>query len=455
MLIVFSLCAAYVAYCLGTNPAGPFTTPDSIHYLNASPIVPLGYPFFLKVVGARGAIIAQPILFGAALALLGREILTHAGSRVLAVAVVAAVMALPQLRGYHASILSESLFLSLSIVFLALSVRFTYRPSWHVLALVALTAGITATVRRTGVALAPVLLFMVMVHLRQLRRSDIAVLAVAAIVPFAAVIGVEQAIAPVMHDGHASSLMGRHMFAKAALIEAPPAPADPDRVRAGLNQQLESADAPIRHVLAAAPRDLRGVLSMYYETCLQGGCSDDARRLMPDLGEADQTQVMGEVGMARIRRAPFAFLDLLALNYQSLWTVDRLRYPGRAEALTAFIAAHRPLPQERMALSLQPDQVMEFQPSARVRYMQLAISAVAIWTAVIAIAGLLALGRTRPMTPIFAVAATAALSAQGGLLLTAALAAGFSRFMQGLWPAIVMGSVCGAWALLPRRVTGR
>ena len=47
MAIVFSLCAAYVAYCLGTNPAGPFTTPDSDHYLNASAIVPLGYPVFL------------------------------------------------------------------------------------------------------------------------------------------------------------------------------------------------------------------------------------------------------------------------------------------------------------------------------------------------------------------------------------------------------------------------
>ena len=65
MAIVFTLCAAYVAYCLGTNPAGPFTTPDSVHYLNASPIVPLGYPFFLKIVGARGAIVAQPILFAA------------------------------------------------------------------------------------------------------------------------------------------------------------------------------------------------------------------------------------------------------------------------------------------------------------------------------------------------------------------------------------------------------
>ena len=121
MAIVFTLCAAYVAYCLGTNPAGPFTTPDSVHYLNASPIVPLGYPFFLSIFGARGAIVAQPVLFAAALALLGREIVRLTRSTWLAAAVVAGSMALPQIREFHASILSESLFLSLLVVFLALS----------------------------------------------------------------------------------------------------------------------------------------------------------------------------------------------------------------------------------------------------------------------------------------------------------------------------------------------
>ncbi len=121
MAIVLALCAAYVAYCLGTNPAGPFTTPDSIHYLEAWPIVSLGYPFFLKIVGARGAIVAQPILFGAALAFLGREIVRLTRSTWLAAAVVIATVALPQIREFHASILSESLFLSLLIAFLALS----------------------------------------------------------------------------------------------------------------------------------------------------------------------------------------------------------------------------------------------------------------------------------------------------------------------------------------------
>ena len=223
MAIVFTLCAAYVAYCLGTNPAGPFTTPDSVHYLNTSPIVPLGYPFFLKIVGARGAIVAQPILFAAALAFLGREIVRLTRSTWLAAAVVAGSMALPQIREFHASILSESLFLSLLIVFLAAGVRFAYHPTWHLMVLVAIAAGLerhrAADRLRAGAGDAAdgVDASATSCAARSRRCSSS---------PrsrrSSSIVGAEQAAAPLVHAGTSSSLMGRHMFAKAALIDAPP-----------------------------------------------------------------------------------------------------------------------------------------------------------------------------------------------------------------------------------------
>src|SRR6185436_13529535 len=302
-------------------------------------------------------------LFGAALACLGTELVRVTRSAWLAVAVLIATMALPQIREFHASILSESLFLSLLVMFLALAVRFTYFPTWHWMVLIALSAGLAGTVRRTGFALMPVMIIMVLLERRRLKGSQPALFFVAAIAPFLAVIGVEQAIAPLVHHGHTSSLMGRHMFAKAALIDAPTRatvgkpPVDADPVRAALDRQLEEDYAPIRAFLASAPRDLRAVLSIYYETCLQGGCVDRSRALMPGLDEAGQTNALGRAANARIARAPIAFLDLLALNYGSLWTVDRLRHPDRAERLTAFMAAHRPMPFERLAFSLEPDEV--------------------------------------------------------------------------------------------------
>ena len=455
MAVVFTLCAAYVAYCLGTNPAGPFTTPDSVHYLNSSPIVPLGYPFFLKLVGARGAILAQPILFGAALAFLGREILRLTRSTWLAVAVIAGSMVLPQIREFHASILSESLFLTLLVAFIALSVRFAYHPAWHWMVLVATTAGLSATVRRTGFALVPVMLFMAVVHRRQAKTP--ALLFAAALAPFLLIQGVEQAVAPVVHAGQSSSLMGRHMFAKAALIDAPAVAeaAGQDPIRAALDEHLQNDYAPIRALLASAPRDLRAVLSIYYETCLQGGCVDRSRALMPDLNESGQTRILGQAATARIARAPLAFARLTAMNYQSLWTVDRLRHPDRSAELTAFVASHRPMPFEKLAFSLDPESPLAFRGVERVRYMQWVMTAVAIWTGAVAFAGLVAMASARPMSPPFAIAAVAALSAHGCLLLTAMLASGFSRFTQGLWPAIVTAVVFGLWAALPARFTAR
>jgi hypothetical protein len=449
MALVFTLCAAYVAYCLGTNPAGPITTPDSIRYLDASPIYPIGYPLFLKLVGARGAIIAQPMLFGAALAYLGREIAALTRSTWLALAVVAGSMALPQIREFHASILSESLFLSLLILFLAFGVRFAYHPTWHLMVLIAMSAGLATAVRRTGFALLPVMVLMVLFQRRKLRGSHPPFFFVAAVAPFLVIIGIDQAVTPLVHNGPSSSLMGRHMFAKAALIDSVPASPSVDPVRAGLERHLEHDYAPIRSFLASAPSDLRSVLSMNYETCLQGPCVDRSRELMPDKNEAEQTAMLGAVAMARIRRSPLAFARLTAMNYQSLWTFDRLHHPDRAPALNAFVAANRPMPFEKHAFSLEPEHTFRFEGIDRVRYLQWALSIVAIWTIALAAGGIVATVASAQLPPLFAIAATAALVTHSSLVLTAVLASGFSRFTLGVWPAIVMASACGAyWALM-------
>jgi hypothetical protein len=463
MAAVFSLCAAYALYCLVTNPAGPITTPDSFHYLNMTPIVPLGYPFFLTFTGARGAIVAQPIIYSAALAFMGSEIVRATRNTWLAVAVVAGCLIVPQIREYHASILSESLFLSSLVVFLGLSIRFAHDPTWRLMVLVAITVGASAVVRRTGFAFVPVMLVMVLLQRQHLRpdsakatsgsgggsfrlRGPAALFFIAALVPFGVIVGGEQVIAPLVHGGAPSSLLGRHVFAKAALIEAPTAPPSGDPVRRALDEQLETAFAPIRSMLASAPYNVRGVLTIYYETCLQGGCADEARALTLAPDEARQTELMGAAGLARIRRAPLNFLKLTWLHYGSLWTVNRLRHPDTVPALNAFIAAHRPMPFEHYALALGPDRTLVFEPLAIVRYAQVAAFGLAVVTGGLAMLGLIAVFGPR-LSPALVTAGIAALAAHGGLLLTALLAAGFTRFLLGLWPALVVASAFGGYAL--------
>lgn len=63
-------------------------------------------------------------------------------------------------------------------------------------------------------------------------------------------------MAPVIYASAPSSLLGRHLFAKAALIDAPkPSGEDTaeDPVRRALDDELENAFAPIRTMLASAP----------------------------------------------------------------------------------------------------------------------------------------------------------------------------------------------------------
>jgi hypothetical protein len=202
-------------------------------------------------------------------------------------------------------------------------------------------------------------------------------------------------------------------------------------------------------MLASAPGHVRGVLTIYYETCLQGGCADQARAATTESVEARQTELMGAAGSARIRRAPVEFLKLTWLHYGSLWTVNRLRHPDTARDLNAFLAAHRPLPYEELALSLGPGRTLEFTGSQNVRYAQYAISALAMITGALAVFGCVAAITAPRISPTLGIAAMAALSAHAGLLLTALLAAGFTRFLLGLWPALVVACGFGAyWALM-------
>ena len=169
---------------------------------------------------------------------------------------------------------------------------------------------------------------------------------------------------------------------------------------------------------------------------------------MPDWPEPRQTRALGEAGWSRITRAPMAYARLTALHMGSLWTVDRLRHPETGAHLRAFIDANRPLPFEREALGLEPGQPMNLPVSEPVRYLQFAIAAIGIFTAGLAVVGLVSAFAGLQLPASLAAASLAGLVAHGGLLFSALLAAGLARFRLGLWPAITTAAILGLWAAL-------
>jgi len=284
---------------------------------------------------------------------------------------------------------------------------------------------------------------MVLLQYRRLPAARMALLA-AATVPMLAVLAGERIAAHAVHGKNVTSLLGRHLFAKAGLIDAPPRPhPSPDPVRARLEEHLDLAYAPIRGVINRAPREIRGVLALYYEACLQGPCVPELRRAIP--WSEPLNDVLIQVGGERIARAPLNYAKLTAMHYRSLWTAYKLRDPDTTPVLNAFLASNRPLPFERDAFALSPQDTLEFRPYAPVRYMQPVVTSIGWLTGGFALLGLAAVASRRRLPQAVCVASLASLTAHGGLLFSVLFAAGISRFMISLWPAITTAVLFGAW----------
>jgi hypothetical protein len=445
--VVIALCALYALYCLLSMPPGPVTAPDSSGYLAASPIHVLGYPAFLKIVGARGAMIVQPLVFATALASLGIETLSLTSSVLLSAAVVAASVLIPELTTYHYSVLTESLFMSGMIAFLASLVGFVREPSYSRLVRSAVIAALTAILRRTGLAFLPVVPIMVLMCWRRWAAPRLAIVPVMAL-PMLVIIGGERVVAMAVHGDRVTSLMGRHLFAKAALIDAAPVSSQsPDPHRARLDRDLDLTYAPIRELLSSAPASVRAVLLLYYETCLQGPCVSDLGTTSAAFTDKAVNDLLEQAGRARMRRAPLGYAALTATEYRSLWTAFRLRHPGTVPQLNAFIAANRTLPFEVEAFKVGPLDALEFQASNAVRFVQPFVVALGALTGLLALAGLAAAVAWRVSSPALIVACLAALTAHGAALLSVLFAAGIGRFMLSVWPAVTTAALFAAWWL--------
>ena len=447
-IAVVVLALAYAVYCLALLPPGPVTAPDSAGYLAFAPIHLLGYVSFLRVFGATGAMVAQPVLFSVALAWLGIETLRLSSSVWLAGAVVVAPMVVPELRTYHYSILTESLFMSCLVAFLAGVVAFVREPSVRRVVGVSTIASVAAIIRSPGLALLAVVPVMTLMFWRQLPGRRI-VLVVAAVAPVIAIAGGERAAARVIHGDRMTSLMGRDLFAKAALIDAaPPATPSSDPEQAQLERDLDERYAPMRMLLAQASPAVQAILSLYYETCLEGPC-------VPQIGTTDATvapkgvnDALARAGFARLARAPLGYIGLTAREYRSLWTAFRLRDPGTVPLLNAFIEQHRPLPFEQLVFKVGAADRIAFEPSRPVRLLQPAVIAIGWLTGVFALVGLLSAAVRRPLSPALAVTCLVSLAAHSAVLFYSLAAAGIGRYMLGLWPAVTTAVLFGAWWLI-------
>jgi hypothetical protein len=348
MAVLLAACVAY-AWVLSTRQ--PMFGPDSESYLLFQPWRTAGYPLFLSVVGVEGARLLQPALYAGALLVLLWEFLRLSASRVATLGLAATCLLNPLLNEYHRWVLTESLFMSLGILYVALTLRFLRTERVALAAAASALAGLAATVRPTGYALLVPLLVMGWLAMAR-RQSGVRVerwkVVLLAILPFIALCLGERILSGHVHGEQATSLSGRMLFAKAALIGGGPAPTTVTNPHRHL---LESAISdryqPVRELLSKAPRwDVRQSLAMEYEVCIQWACSDDLRAALP-MSEAAKDRLLREVGLAHVMSNPFPFVEMWAKHYLSLWVFELRHHPSAAPVFDRFVAENLPLPFER------------------------------------------------------------------------------------------------------------
>jgi len=435
-----SFAVAYAAINIALVPSMPEMQPDSRSYLIFSPDRSLGYPVFLKAVGLQGVLIAQHLLYSVALALLCMT--AHRLTRSVTVAGLLAIALVvnPELNKYHSVVMTESLFMTLLIAQLAAIVRFVRLSNVNSLVLAAFFGALAATVRPTGYVLLTLPLLIVLLTRQKLQNAGWAISA--ALIMMLVIAGGERVASAIYHRGAAESMFAHHIFAKAAMIEAPRrAIEEQDPLRRLLFAALEDEFAPVRNLIREAPSAaVREWLTGNYEICIEYACTDELRTRTT---RSDFDRAAFRVGLERIASAPFNFVRLVWVHYRALWSLYSHNHPRLASSIHEFVAAHRPLPFEPLVAALTTDAPIRWYASL----VRPAIMAIGIWTGAVAFLGLL-LCRGGKAPGTLAIAIVAGFSIHASFFFTAFLGVGAPRYTVAMWPAMATCLVFSGWWLL-------
>lgn len=449
-LVVAGLIAAaitYFAVVVHLAPAEPIFEADSASYLNFSPVRSAGYPLFLKWVGLSNLIWCQTALFAIAVCVLG--VVTHRITRRASIAalLVAGLFLNTEVARYHAMVMTESTTVSLEIVVLLVGIGFARAPSIGRAFLLSVAIGAAALVRPTGVALIPAALGLVALLRGALPRRGTVLAVIAVALPALSMISTERlVVAGGAGPDVETSLAARHLFAKAALIDAPPveAVADDPPLRRAVRGVLEEGAAPIRIYLSEiAAASVRATLTVNSETCLEYACASE---LLSGIRAApgELRREMMRAALERMRAAPLDTGRLFVSNWLGLWNTHSRSHPDLAPIHDRYVL-ERPPP---IARFLSTDLTGPVSPDPAGIVIRPAVRIAGLVTLLISLAGAIGIASARaPVSRDWAVAAFAAWSVHLSAVLIAAFGVGIPRYTIDLWPFIAAAGVFALSAL--------
>ena len=450
---------AYATWLTAAPPSAPVIELDTPSYLHFSATRTAGYPYFLWTVewltgDARNAVHFQVWIFAAALGALGHAILRKTRSALFTAGLVIAIAINPELARFHFSLITESLFVSVTVLIIAFLIRTTYRPSWQDAAALSALMGVAIALRPVGYAFLPLLAVLALLRWRDLQPSRLRFLA-AAVLPAVLMILLETAVYAAHNGLPRKSLTGLHAFGKAALVDTGAAnPYAEDSPYRALWDTLETGAAPARRFIGDAPGfGARKLLRGHYESVMQYSFARPEIAAAKEAAGLSAHQVMAEVGFERLAAAPAAYLRLAANHFGGLWLLYGASHPGTATRLNAYLDANRPLPLLAELDSEGP--LSEPIPSRRIAsVVQPVVLALGSVTAIAILAAAIAFLRGRAPPALF-VAGLCGLMVNGNFLLIALTAIGLARYTLAMWPGIVACAAFLAWAVVEEIAAAR
>jgi len=426
-------------------PDVPLITPDSDSYLNFTGIRSGGYPFFLAILkplahAPSNYAVAQLVFYAFAVLILAWQLLASFRSLLFCLLTELLLLGNWEVNRYHFVILTESVLLSTSALFLAAALAHLRTGSLLALAAASACAAYAMAIRPTGIAFIAALLLILLMSPGFSRRMPMHLFAAAA--PMIIVLGGEALYYRAHHSGPRTSLLAIQMLGKAGmvavadpqqLIDSEPASSKP------LQTALEVGLEPVRDLVANAPSiAARCRLAVNYETFVEYAFAlPERRELVATAGEGALTKA----ALVRLRHGVPDYIRLTGDYFFCLWTFWAAENREKA-ALAAYIDARKPLPFQHEVLPF-------LATSASPPFISVLRAGMLGVAGLFALAGaclLVALGRRRSPGVAPAVAGLCGMIVHGGLLLSALGGVGIARYAHGLWVPLAVGLVASiAW----------
>ena len=432
--IIFIIPIIYLLIIYFSFDLSPKIQGDSSSYIGFSPIRTLGYPFVISIVGLDLLVQTQLIVFSLSLILLGHEINKIIKNLYMNSLVLILICFTPDLIDMHLSVLTESFFTSLIIIIISALINFSFNNKLNYLILISVVVGIAASIRPVAYALVPAILFFVLFNSETKKKFLLSVACIT--LPCLLIISFERTTASLIFKDEIDSLMPRHLFAKSSMIDSyiNSSLSSEDNLTLKLLSIQNKDSEYIRKFISNAPSvEVKNVLTLYYEQCIQYRCFKDKIYLNNQMSRAKENEIILKASLDRLGNNPLATINLFFIHYKSLWTMYQVRHPSVVHVFNDYIEKSDFIPYENSIFDVMPKKFSEFNLSY---YLQPIFIFVGWVTFLIALLYVFCTLLPINISPFFKVSGILALIIHLGFSFTAFFGLGISRYSFVFFPVI-------------------